>query len=742
MEKICGIVENIIYQNKENGYSVLELSTDNGLMVSVGSFSSVSVGENIVVTGEYVNHPLYGKQLKAIDFRASVPSDLLSMERYLSSGAIKGVGPSTAKKIIKKFGEDTKRVLEKEPEKLSTIKGISEKKAQDIAYQFEEKKALRDAMIFLAKYGINGSLAIKIYNTYEDKIYFILKQNPYKLAEDVRGVGFKTADEIARRVGIEKDSEFRIKSASIYILFLNAESGNTYMDKAYLFKEVIYLLDIDITEEYFEILLSNMVVDKKIKIEHENNVYLYYYYMLEVESAKMLIDLNHGVSKDFNDYKISDLKDFFSKEDLKLDEKQLLSIKIAIEKGVLILTGGPGTGKTTTIKGMIKFFLSKKMNVALAAPTGRAAKRMSEATGYEAKTIHRLLEVSGVSENLEKDIEERGNFVRNKDNPLEYDVIIIDEMSMVDISLLNALLDAIPLNKRLVMVGDVDQLPSVGPGNVLSDIILSERFSVIKLEKIFRQAMESDIVKNAHKINDGESLILDNNSKDFFFIEQNDSLTITSTVWRLIDKKLPKFVKSTTNEIQVITPMKKGKLGSIKLNSDLQKALNKEDSSKKEYELPNKRILREHDKVMQNKNNYKADWIIRGMYDIPIETGKGVFNGDIGEITEIDKINKKITVLFDDNRSVKYDFQDADELNLAYAITIHKSQGSEYPAVVIPILDVPKMLLYRNLLYTAITRAKKCVVIVGNRDVLDLMIKNKNMTKRNTGLCEKLKNIP
>lgn len=740
MEQIEGIVENIIYQNKDTGYTVLELSTGKELLTSVGSFNSISVGENICVKGEYVNHPLYGKQLKAISFKASIPNDIVSLERYLSSGAIKGVGPSIAHKIIQTFKDDTKRVIEEEPELLSKIKGISGKKAQDIAYQFEEKRDLRDAMIFLSQYGINGTLAVKLYKVYEDEIYYIIKQNPYKLSEDVRGIGFKTADEIARKVGIEKDSEFRIKSAVEYILYLNAEKGNTYMKVMDLFNETKFLLDIEIENDYFETLLSNMVIDRRIKIEHSTDVYLNYYYKVEAEVAKRLLSINASVA-DLNYEKSTaeDFEKFFKEKNILLDEMQLLFIKKSIENGVSILTGGPGTGKTTTINGIIQFFGAKNLKISLAAPTGRAAKRMSETTGYEAKTIHRLLEVNGVVD--DKDGSSHGEFLRNEENPLEADVVIVDEMSMVDISLFNSLLKAIPLNCRLIMVGDIDQLPSVGPGNVLHDIIASEKFSTIKLEKIFRQAMESDIVKNAHKVNNGEKIKLDNKSSDFFFIEESDAIHITARIWRLLSQKLPNYVDARTSDIQVITPMKKGNLGTYKLNEDLQRALNPKAINKKEYELPNGKILREHDKVMQNKNDYKLDWIIKGMYDIPIETGKGVFNGDIGEVIEIDKLNKKVEVLYDENRYVKYDFTDLDEIELAYAITIHKSQGSEYPAVVIPILDVPRLLSNRNLLYTAITRAKKCVVIVGSEKALNYMIQNKNEVRRQTGLCEKLINI-
>lgn len=740
MEQIEGIVENIIYQNKDTGYTVLELSTGEELLTSVGSFNSVSIGENICVKGEYVNHPLYGKQLKAISFKASIPNDIVSLERYLSSGAIKGVGPSIAHKIIQTFKDDTKRVIEEEPELLSKIKGISGKKAQDIAYQFEEKRDLRDAMIFLSQYGINGTLAVKLYKVYEDEIYYIIKQNPYKLSEDVRGIGFKTADEIARKVGIEKDSEFRIKSAVEYILYLNAEKGNTYMKVMDLFNETKFLLDIEIENDYFETLLSNMVIDRRIKIEHSTDVYLNYYYKVEAEVAKRLLSINASVA-DLNYEKSTaeDFEKFFKEKNILLDEMQLLFIKKSIENGVSILTGGPGTGKTTTINGIIQFFGAKNLKISLAAPTGRAAKRMSETTGYEAKTIHRLLEVNGVVD--DKDGSSHGEFLRNEENPLEADVVIVDEMSMVDISLFNSLLKAIPLNCRLVMVGDIDQLPSVGPGNVLHDIIASEKFSTVKLEKIFRQAMESDIVKNAHKVNNGEKIKLDNKSSDFFFIEESDAMHITARIWRLLSQKLPKYVDAKTSDIQVITPMKKGNLGTYKLNEDLQRALNPKAINKKEYELPNGKILREHDKVMQNKNDYKLDWIIKGMYDIPIETGKGVFNGDIGEVIEIDKLNKKVEVLYDENRYVKYDFTDLDEIELAYAITIHKSQGSEYPAIVIPILDVPRLLSNRNLLYTAITRAKKCVVIVGSEKALNYMIQNKNEVRRQTGLCEKLINI-
>ncbi len=738
--QIEGIVEHIIYRSPDTGYTVLELSTEDELIISVGSFPSVNVGENLKLTGRMVEHPNYGEQFKADSFEVTIPSDTLSMERYLGSGAIKGIGKNLAHRIVLKFGDDTRRILEEEPERLAEIKGISESKARDIAEQTVGKKDLRDAMLFLAKYGVNGNLAVKLFNHYHNDIYDVLRTNPYRMADEVRGIGFKTADEIAYRVGIAVDSEFRIRSGILYVLTLNASNGNTYMLKDDLYLETKRLLALDFSEGDFETMLSNLLFDRKVRILEDTNVYLNYYYKLENEAAALLLDIDYNLSEANQDTDIKDVEKTLDTIGVSLDEIQTQAVLEASSHGVFVLTGGPGTGKTTTIKGLIKYFESEGLEVVLAAPTGRAAKRMSEATGFEAKTIHRLLEVHGLAGGDEEDeiTTHEGIFDRNKDNPLECDVVIVDEMSMVDISVFHSLLLAIPIGARLVMVGDVNQLPSVGPGNVLKDIINSECFSVIKLEKVFRQAEESDIVINAHKINSGEKINITNQSKDFFLIERPDAQHVMATVWKLVSDNIPKYVSCEPNDIQVMAPMKKGLLGTVRLNEDLQLALNPPSKDKAEHEFQDGRIFRVGDKVMQTKNNYKAEWVVRGKYGIAVDSGQGVFNGDIGVITEIHEKSRMLTVMFDEGRQVEYTYTNLDELELAYAITIHKSQGSEYPAVILPLIGGPKMLLNRNLLYTAVTRAKKCVIIVGSRDTLNEMIENVDTRVRHSGLKERI----
>lgn len=736
--QIEGIVEHIIYRSVDTGYTVLELSTEDDLIVCVGSFPSVSVGENLLLTGKMVEHPNYGEQFKADQCEVTIPSDSVSMERYLGSGAIKGIGKSLAHRIVQKFGDDTRRILEEEPERLAEIKGISEAKARDIAEQTIGKKDLRDAMLFLAKYGINGNLSVKLFKAYHNEIYDVIRQNPYRMADDVRGIGFKTADEIANRVGIPADSEFRIRSGIQYVLSQSAQNGNTFMKKESVFLDTRRLLQMDISEENFETFLTNLVYERRLRIINDEDVYLNYYYKLESDCAAMLLDLNDAIKLKSEEGLEEEVRGTLKEYGIELDEIQMGAIMEAKRHGILVLTGGPGTGKTTTISGLIRYFRDLKKEVVLAAPTGRAAKRMSEATGFEAKTIHRLLEVHGLTSSDDEDSRSEGIFDRNSENPLEADVIIVDEMSMVDINIFHALLRAVPMGCRLVLVGDVDQLPSVGPGNVLKDVINSEAFSVVTLKKVFRQAEESDIVINAHKINSGEMVDISNKSKDFFLIERPDAVHVMATVWKLVAENLPRFLECESNDIQVMAPMKKGMLGTIRLNEDLQMALNPAKKGKDEYEFGDGRIFRVGDKVMQTKNNYKAEWVVRGKYGIAVDSGTGVFNGDIGVITEIRKNLRTLTVTFDEGREVDYSFSELDELDLSYAITIHKSQGSEYPAVIIPLIGGPKMLLNRNLLYTAVTRAKKCVIIVGSKETFAEMIRNVDTRVRYSGLKDRI----
>lgn len=732
-ETIEGYVEHIIFRNQENGYTVASLVSDGEEITCVGTFRFLNEGETIRAKGEFTRHPSYGRQFSVSSYESVIPQDSAAMERYLGSGAIKGIGAALAARIVKKFGEDTLRIVEEEPERLAEVKGISEKKAREIAQQVEEKADMRRAMMFLGQYGISQSLGAKIYQQYKEDMYRILKENPYKMAEDIVGVGFKIADEIAARIGIHTDSDYRIRSGILYILLQATAEGHVYLPKKILLARAEELLGVP--ADYMEKHLGDLSIDRKIVLKEipgnegkELAVYAGQYYQIELHVAQMLHELD--VKDTAEESQVLDkIRRIQRASDIELDEKQQEAVIEAVKNGLLIITGGPGTGKTTTINAIIRYFELEGLEISLAAPTGRAAKRMTEATGYEAKTIHRLLELTGVPQ------ESRGNvhFERNAQNPLAADVIIIDEMSMVDIFLMHALLSAVVTGTRLILVGDVNQLPSVGPGSVLKDIIGSGCFSVVELVKIFRQASQSDIVVNAHKINQGVPVTLDNKSMDFFFLKRYDANVIISVVITLIQKKLPKFVEATPYDIQVLTPMRKGLLGVERLNTILQQYLNPPGQEKKEREH-GQGLFREGDKVMQIKNNYQMEWEIRGAYGIPVEKGVGVFNGDTGIIREINTFAETITVEFDEKRFVEYSFKQLDELELAYAITIHKAQGSEYPAVIIPLLGGPRMLMNRNLLYTAVTRARRCVTLVGDEKTFFEMEENRMEQSRYTAL--------
>lgn len=733
MEEIKGYVEHIVYRNEDNGYTVFHLNNEDGEVTCVGNFHFIEEGELLRMEGEYTTHKLYGLQFAVQTSEVCEPEDLVSIERYLGSGAIKGVGAALAGRIVKKFREDTFRIIEEEPERLAEVKGISERKAREIAVQAEEKKDLRRAMIYLQKYGISTTLAAKIYQQYGRNVYRIIEENPYRLADDVAGVGFKTADEIAAKVGIHTDSDYRIRSGIFYTLMQSIGEGHVYLLKDALTWRAGKLLEVEI--DNIEKYLMDLAMEKKVVLkEAEDGVRVYssrFYYM-ELNVAKMLHDLNisEEVSRERLLERLGKIEDATG---LFLDEMQRKAVMEAARQGILVLTGGPGTGKTTTINAMIRLFESEGMTILLAAPTGRAAKRMTETTGYEASTIHRLLEVSGNPEE-----ETIGGFQRNEENPLDTDVLIIDEVSMVDLPLMNALLKAVMPGTRLILVGDQNQLPSVGPGSVLKDIIASGCFPVVMLTKIFRQAGESDIVVNAHKINRGEPVILDNKSRDFFFLKRQEPNVIISVMLTLIQKKLPKYVNAGIYDIQVMTPMRKGLLGVERLNQILQQYLNPPSPEKSEREYAD-RLFREGDKVMQIKNNYQLEWKIQTKYGLTVDKGQGVFNGDMGVVREINTYEETITVEYDEHRQVVYPYSMMDELELAYAITVHKSQGSEYPAVVIPLLQGPRQLYHRNLLYTAVTRAKKCVTLVGSEAVFQEMIRNNQDQKRNTSLAERIR---
>ena len=732
MEKVTGYVEHIVFRNEENGYTVFHLENEDGEVTCVGNLNFITEGEMLELEGEYVNHSVYGNQLKVLAYRVKEPEDLVSIERYLGSGAIKGIGQTMASRIVKKFREDTFRIIEEEPERLAEIKGISERKAMEIASQMEEKKDMRKSMIYLQKYGISTKLAAKIYQRYGMKVHQILEENPYRLADDIEGVGFRTADEIAARIGIHTDSDYRIRSGLFYILQQAVAEGHIYLPEELLLRRAKVLLGIEI--EDIEKYIMDLCMERKTVMKEKDGkviVYPAHYYYMELNTAKMLndLDIDCQMPEDMMEKRLRAVEE---KEKIELDPLQHKAVIESIKHGLLILTGGPGTGKTTTINTMIQFFESEGLSILLAAPTGRAAKRMTEATGYEAQTIHRLLEGNGNPEE-----ESTGGFLRNRENPLEADVIIIDEMSMVDLNLMHALLSAVVQGTRLILVGDVDQLPSVGPGSVLKDIISSERFHVVTLTKIFRQAGESDIIMNAHKINAGEPVELNKKSRDFFFVKCDEADTIIGGIIALIQRKLPQYVQAHPNEIQVMTPTRKGLLGVERMNVILQKYLNPADEKKTEREI-NGRLFREGDKVMQIKNNYQLEWEICTRFGLTVDKGMGVFNGDMGVISEINEYKETVEVEYDEGRKVKYGFDMVDELELAYAITVHKSQGSEYPAVILPLLPGPKLLYNRNLLYTAVTRAKKCLTIIGSDTTFQEMIRNKSEQERYTSLAERI----
>lgn len=731
MEKLAGYVEHIIYRNADNGYTVLNLVSGEAEITCVGIFSAIAEGENIEASGDYTDHPTYGKQFKVESFEEKAPEDEEAIERYLGSGAIRGIGLALAARIVRRFKADTFRIIEEEPERLAEVKGISERKAMEIADQVNEKRDLRQAMIFLQQYGITMNLAVKVYQQYGQEVYGIIRENPYRLADDIEGVGFRTADEIAVRVGIRMDSDFRIRSGILYVLLQASTEGHTYLPEEELTRRTGQLLEVG--EEQIEKQYMDLAIERKIIMkqgENQTQIYAASFYYMEANTATMLKQLN--VSYDVPDLEIEERVRRIEKQTgMELDEHQMTAVKEAVRNGLLIITGGPGTGKTTTINTIIKYFEMEGLDIFLAAPTGRAAKRMSETTGFEARTIHRMLELNG-------GVDGAAGFERNEQNPLETDVVIIDEMSMVDISLMHALLKAVAVGTRLILVGDVNQLPSVGPGSVLRDIIRSHECNVVMLTKIFRQASTSDIIVNAHKINQGEEVTLDNKSMDFFFLKRYDADVIISVVLQLIKQKLPKFVDATPYDIQVLTPMRKGLLGVERLNGILQRYLNPPSPQKREKEHGDI-LFREGDKIMQTRNNYQLEWEIRTKYGLSVDKGTGVFNGDMGIVREINDFAETMTVEFDEGRMVEYPYKLLDELELAYAITIHKSQGSEYPAVVIPLLSGPSMLMNRNLLYTAVTRARKCVTLVGNEVTFAQMVQNTSQQKRYSGLCDRLK---
>ena len=724
-----------MFRNDENGYTVLNLVSEGEDITCVGFFKYADEGENVELKGDFIEHAVYGEQFKVESYEVKEPGDTISIIRYLGSGAIKGIGQALATRIVKEFGEDTFRVIEEEPERLAKIKGISDRKAREIAIQVIEKQDLRKIMVFLQQYGISNTLANKIYKKYGNECYRIINENPYLLADDIDGVGFKIADEIASKVGIHTDSDYRIRSAVIYVLSEASGEGHCYLPKDELINRSVELLGV--SGEAVWIQVQNLAMDRRVQIKLKDDMTLVYsrvFYNMELACARRLKDLD--ITADEDEAVIRKKIEALEKsEEIELEDLQREAVVKAVMNGITVITGGPGTGKTTIINMIIRYFELEGLSISLAAPTGRAAKRMTEATGAEASTIQRMLHLS-VSDSDDKGF----YFASNEDNPIESDVVIIDEMSMVDLPLFNALLKAIPVGVRLIMVGDTNQLPSVGPGAVLKDVISSGCFTVVSLKKIFRQAELSDIVVNAHKINEGKYPALDNKSRDFFFLERDSVDLILNNIIHLIREKLPGYVGAKPGDIQVLTPMRKGSLGVEALNPVLQRYLNPADDSKREYEVRDA-VYREGDKVMQIKNNYRLEWEIKSRYGIPVDKGLGIFNGDMGIITEIDNYNETLTVMYDGMRTVVYPFSGLDEIEHAYAVTIHKSQGSEYPAVIIPLLSGPRMLFNRNLLYTGVTRAKDCVMLLGSRERINAMIDNADEHLRYTGLAGSIKEM-
>ena len=724
---IFGVIESIVYRNDENGYTVAKMSSQDRMITIVGKLLQINFGDNLRLEGEFVTNSRYGSQFSFDSVEYVYPTTLAGIEKYLGSGLIKGVGPVTAKGIVKEFKEDTLAVIEFNPSLLEKVKGISSNKALSIGESFKNLKKFQSTAIFLQTYNITINMALKIYDTYKDKTIEIVKTNPYKLVEDVDGIGFHTADNIAKNLGIDAKSKFRIRAGLMHCLKENSEkTGNTFVFKVELLSASSKLLGFeneDLTSS-FESVLEDMKLESLILIfwhEKREVVMLARYFYLESSVAQKLCLLKYMANGENHDV-ADDIKVFEKINNIRLHQDQKQAVSTAINSGVSIITGGPGTGKTTIVKCIINIFNQLGKKVVLLAPTGRAAKRLNESTGFDASTIHRALEV---------DFRGKNNFVFNESNPLKCDAVIVDEVSMVDISLMNSLLKALPRDCNLTLVGDKDQLPSVGAGNVLDDLLKSEMFDVCMLSKIYRQEDSGLIISNAHLINAGSMPILDNKSKDFFFEQKNEPIDISDTIVDLITHRLPSYLKIDPSKIQILAPMKLGVCGTNALNTKLQENLNPSSLNKNELVL-GQQILREGDKVMHIANNYNLTWKRKVGY--MVEEGKGVFNGDIGYIYKIDRQTGETIVWFEDGREVNYPRDTISELTLAYSITIHKSQGSEFEVVVIPVISGPPMILTRNLIYTAVTRAKNMVVLVGEKKNLSRMIKNKYTLQRLTML--------
>ncbi|MBQ7051811.1 MAG: ATP-dependent RecD-like DNA helicase [Clostridia bacterium] len=729
MEEIEVFADETVFRNDENGYTVLVVKSGKTRVSAVGIMPPIAAGEKLRITGEWVEHPIYGRQIKVQGCEIEKPTTLSGIEKYLSSGMIRGVGPATAKLLIKAFGEETLDVLYSTPEKLQDVPGIGPKRAKMIMESYAEQAQQREAMVFLQSYGVTPSLAVKIFKQYGENVKQVIRQNPYRLVEDVEGVGFKTADKIAASLGIEPDSEYRL-SAGIKHTLMEATNGagHCYLPREILSAHAQRLLGCG--EEMIEHTIDSLILSHALTAqvlpgedgEQVVAVYLPLTYRAENEVARRLREMIDAMPSTMATDLGAQIDELERMEGVTFHPQQRQAIETAVKSGMTVITGGPGTGKTTIIKCIIKL-LSVGGEVALAAPTGRAAKRMSEACGMEAKTLHRLLEYGG----------EEGDFARGQDNPLEMDTLIIDEMSMVDIFLMRSVLRALVPGTRLIMVGDADQLPSVGAGNVLRDILDSRVIPSVMLTEIFRQDEKSMIVYNAHRINRGEAPRLNAKGSDFFFERAASPTDAAKKIVSLCATRLPQFLGlDPVRQMQVLSPTKKGECGVWMLNQLLQAEFNPAAPHKSER-VRGDMTFREGDKVMQTRNNYQLKWKKEGVF--AWEEGQGVFNGDIGFVTEIDTQERTVIVQFDDERIATYEGGDIDDLELAYCISVHKSQGSEFPVVVMPAVGGPPMLLTRNLLYTAVTRARRMVMIVGREAAIDQMIMNADTRRRYSALC-------
>ena len=733
MEQINGIVRSIVYANEKNGFTVCEVKSGRSIHMFVGYMPLLMPGESVSALGEWTIHPEYGTRFSVSDCKRQAPSEEDEMERYLAGGFIKGLGPSTAKKIVKHFKAETLMIMQSEPLKLTEIKGISDEKALYFGQAFQEHEAMRGVIMLVQRFGISSGYAVKIWKKFGSSAEKEIRRNPYRLIEPDIGVGFKTCDMIAQGLGIDPGSEFRLKSAIHFALSSSILNGNTYYLKYDLLKEAGSLTGMP--EELISNAFDGMLLDSRIHVEKQYPERVYTDYLFEAERycARRLAALNRdvGINEPANIDEL--LTQYETKNNISLDENQKSAINCSLKHGISVITGGPGTGKTTIIKALIEIFEEHGIKVMLCAPTGRAAKRISETSGYEAKTVHRLLEVGYA---IGKD--DTPYFGRNEDNTLETDVIIMDEASMIDIVIMNSLLKAMMPETRLILVGDVDQLPSVGPGKVLADIIECNEMPVVKLDKIFRQSEESMIIANAHRINRGVQPVINEEESDFYFIRKANSRAVVDAVIELCAAIIPeKFGYDSKKDIQVLTPMRKGDAGVYHLNAMLQERLNPYDDGKPQ-KLSGSIAYRTGDRVMQIRNDYNKPWTL---FDEQgrLSEGQGVYNGDMGMIMDVDLKGSVLTVKYDDQRICEYPFDALDDLEHAFAVTVHKSQGGEFPAVVIPLFNVPPLLVYRNLLYTAVTRARKLVVLVGNPSILERMVDNFNERDRYSGLKERLR---